>query len=748
MKKANNFFKKHPVLVILALYCILLNLLLVQKPEWGDAFFGWQKREALLLEAIDDSDEYIGKIVSLSPGRYGMTAVVKASLLSLTTVRLMVYLPKDTPLLVGDTVCLKGKASLPSIATNPGQFDQKSYARVHKIDMYLRPTEAECLERQSNRSVFYWLWCSRDAVNAKIRTIYKSPYSGVIAAMLTGDRSILEEEEEELFSQAGISHIIAISGLHLSVLISVLERKNKKGMTSRRKRRIIEGVIWLYALWTGGSVATLRSALMVSIRYEAPFVSRKPDPINTMASAVLLQLLFQPILWKSAAFWLSYGTLIGLKIGTVFFLRIRRSMKQLILPMPVYKKLSPYFGILLVTYPLMRWFFDHASVFSFLINLWVIPCMQLLIPFAILSVGLSFIGPAWGAGFASLCQLLLKSFEWGSRIIVNMEEKLIPSALVWGKPEIYQIVLYYGILLALFFLLSKKDTETTITTQRIILTGVFILMSLYLILPSHRWRVTFLDVGQGDAAVIEWEGKVILIDAGPSYKKVILPYLEMRGITSIDLAILSHPDKDHTEGLSLLAKDGKIPVKTLLLADQQAQETPERQALEQLLQEAGTDIQKVKAGEQRSFWSFGKELTVDVVFPDKEYDSTNASSLTVLVRFFGNTFLFTGDIEAAGEQTITELYPEELFQDCIVKAAHHGSDTSSSEPFLVLTKPSLYVISCGRNNSYGHPSKHVLSRLEENHIPYRITARNGAVYLQGFGRKRHYYTFLKDGAFQ
>ncbi len=746
MKTISNFFKKHPLLLILGLYLTVLNLLLVQKPRWGDVLFGWDKKQRILEETSRKAQTYVGRIRSLSPSRYGMEAIVSSSEPDIGKINILVYLPSDTDLEVGDTVRVKGKASLPTQATNPGQWDQKSYARLHRIDLYLRPTEAECLYRQGRRSVFYWLWCSRDAVNAKIGMLYQSPYNGILQAMLTGDKSMMEEDEKDLFSQAGISHIVAISGLHLSILVSFLEKREKGGMTSRKQRRIKSGILFLYAFWTGGSAATMRSALMVGIRTEAVFVSRKPDPVNTVALSILLQLIFQPILWVSPAFWLSYGALIGLKLGTVFLMRIRKVMRRPILPMAVFKRICPSLGILIFTFPLVKSFFDHASILSFLLNLWVIPAMQLVLLLGIFSVALSFIYLPLGLGFAYLCQLLLKSFEWGSKIVIDLESSIFPSSLLYGRPEIYQTVLYYGILLLIFFLLEDPEIlkKGRWMLKKAVSLTVLIILLLYLILPSHRWRVTFLDVGQGDAAVIEWEGKVILIDAGPSYKKVILPYLKSRGICSIDLAILSHPDKDHMEGLLLLAEEGEIPVRTLYLADQKVQETEERSRLEQLLLNQGTKVKKVKAGKKETLTSGRRTLMIDVLFPEEELSSANASSLTVLIRFNEYSFLFPGDIEQEEEEMIVKkMKGNVLFDDPVLKAAHHGSDTSTKESFLDLTRPSFVVISCGRNNQYGHPSPYVLSRLEERKIPYRVTAQSGAVYVQGFGKKRHFYTFLR-----
>ena len=179
----------------------------------------------------------------------------------------------------------------------------------------------------------------------------------------------------------------------------------------------------------------------------------------------------------------------------------------------------------------------------------------------------------------------------------------------------------------------------------LLILALYVLLLNVLLVHKSEW---------GDAAVIEWEGKAILIDAGPSYKQVILPYLESREIRSIDLAILSHPDKDHMEGLVMLAEEGQIPISTLLLANQKIQETEERIRLEDLLLPQGTHVKKVKAGETETFTSGRRTLSVDVLFPEEELDSTNASSLTVLIRFYHYSFLFTGDIEQGKEEKIVQ----------------------------------------------------------------------------------------------
>ena len=737
---------KRPIVGLLLLYVIFLFIVLVSRPDWGEAIFGWERREQSLLALWDEDPGVKGTILSLEETSYGKTALLSGTLSADPHVRvkIRVYLPKDTDLMVGDKVFSSGKITLAQPATNPGQWDQQQYQRLRKIDFTLRPTETQTISEKGRRSVFLLLVSTRDGVKNQIRLLWEEPYSGVVAAMLTGDTSLMEEEEKALFSQAGIAHIIAISGLHLSILISLLERKRKGSMLSRRQRIITDVIIWLYTLWTGGSVATVRAALMASVRHSAALLNRLPDEITGVCFAMLVQLLINPLWLKTAGFWLSYGAFLGLWFGKRIGVRIRRLVQNPLVPYIVWKKVTASLGVVLLTMPVVKWFFYQTSVFSFILNLWVIPAMQLLIPFCLAAIGLSFLHPALGIGFAYLAKGLLISFEWGSQTMIEVEKGLFSAAVRTAKPEVYEIVFYYLILFLVFIAAKKIKTDGLQKPKTVfVLTGTLILV-LWLILPSHRWRVAYLDVGQGDCAVIEWEGKVILIDAGPAYQKVILPYLEVRGITQIDLAILSHPDQDHMDGLMKLAEEGTIPIRSLWIADQKIQNTQEMRRLLELLETQGTQITRLKAGDS-AIWTKGRqELRLDVVSPTKEYESGNLGSLAVMIRFLDHAFLFTGDMEQASEEDMIQSLSPGL-KEChpILKAAHHGSETSTTATLLETFQPLLAVISCGRNNSYGHPSKETILRLQTAGVPYQITAVSGCVMIQGDLKAVHYYTFLR-----
>ncbi len=243
--------------------------------------------------------------------------------------------------------------------------------------------------------------------------------------------------------------------------------------------------------------------------------------------------------------------------------------------------------------------------------------------------------------------------------------------------------------------------------------------------------VTFLDVGQGDAGVIRCENAVIVIDGGEREQaKTVTDYLLSQGIDTVDCYVATHPHSDHI-GAAAGIIGGELNVKSVMLTEFSEINTPTTDSWARFLAAADkeeADVLFVKAGEEYTFGS----LTLSVLSPAEETTDYNDMSVVLRVSYGKNTFLFTGDASAEIERQILAAGYE--VRADVLKIAHHGSSSSTCPEFLQAVAPRLAVISCGRNNDFGHPHRETLQLLKDQGVNYRRTDENGTVTVYGNGK--------------
>lgn len=410
-------------------------------------------------------------------------------------------------------------------------------------------------------------------------------------------------------------------------------------------------------------------------------------------------------------------------------------------------------SITLTTLPVQLWFYYQIPVYSVLLNILVLPFMKLLM----------------AAGFLALIPGL-GIFGWIDWMILQAYERLCGwfdgfPCHTWnpGKPELWQAVVYYLILAAVVYCIKRMRTE-----GRKGVVGCFAALLLNLAVigwqPPIENQMLFLDVGQGDGILVRTaSGENILFDCGSSSrshvgKYVLLPCLRYYGIRTLDAVILSHPDTDHVNGaMELLAmgQESGIEIKQLVLPEL----CPEGRAemLERLgeFSEREDWSSRIPIGYLSCGESFFYERAAFLcLHPERGWtgEDTNAYSLCVYGIFWdGNgrkemDFLMTGDVEAAGEEALLAALQEKGIQGVsVLKTAHHGSKNSTSEKLLEQLTPALSVISCGRNNRYGHPHQELLGRLEDVGSVTVLTNQRGAVKISIYQGKIRVDSFLGAG---
>ena len=657
---------------------------------------------------------------------------------------------------LGSVLVLTGRLSLFPEPDNPGEFDQRAYRREENI--LLRFSADECRVetaqsgypfREAARRVRKWLFRGLSAV-------FDEEDAGVMRALLLGDRSRLSDELEGLYESAGIRHVLTVSGLHVTLasgafglvfgwLLSFVPWQRLPGVIGRRGYSLFRGIfaglaVCFYTELAGCGLPLRRAACMVLLYLLAAAARQSYDLLSALAFALIAAVLPCPYVLFQASFQMSFACV--LVIGWIFPPLCRR----LYMETPLGRAFLLPALLSLLTLPLQLRHYYVFHPLGFLGNLLVVPLVMWILIFGAAAAVLAQVFLPAGvflAGPAHAALALVKGF-------CSLVRKLPVSTVVAGRPTLLRTVIY-AVLAGIFLLLlarrRKMREEAALTLILTAGTGAvrrilresrecvlllilfgWALSAVFLIRPKEKGlTVTSLYVGQGDCHVIRAEGRTYLIDGGsaggsPAASK-ILPYLKHEGIRRISFVMASHADDDHINGLAeVLTADG-IRTEELVLSgwDRGSEKTA---PLEQAAAEAGTAVRSVFEGDILSL----DGVTFRVLLPARaESPDENDDSLVVLLSRKGFRALFTGDIGAEKEQEITARYGALLKDLDLLKAAHHGSRFSSCESFLKTSSPAVAVISCGRNNRYGHPHEETLVRLAECGAKILRTDRGGAV---------------------
>lgn len=604
-------------------------------------------------------------------------------------------------------------------AGNPGQFDAESYYQSQGI-CYTFQTEAvlECTGKSFLREeICRW----KEAAGERLMQTYTKRDGGILKAVLLGDKSSLREEDQLLYQKNGISHLLAISGLHISMIgVSFYKLLRKCYLNFWEAGLPSAALLLLYGMMTGFGISTIRAVCMFLVFIFGDILGRTYDMASALALAAILILLKNPLQARQAGFLLSFGAVLGIcmvypVLQSVFQTKRRWSQSLLF-----------SLSISMVTFPLSVHFFYEYSLYSILLNFIVIPCMPFVMGFG--GAGLLFSGISLKLGtlLGMPAHWILSVYEGLGKWIVSLPF----SVLRMGAEKTWQLVIYYLLLLLTLLLLWYG--------RRRAFAG---LLPIALLIVSLRFRsgltVTMLDVGQGDCLFLRLPDQTTcLIDGGStSVKQVgtyrILPYLKYEGVDRLDYVIFSHLDQDHMNGILELVEmsgtlDG-VSIGQILFPDICNPEEAYKK-LWGLAEEKEIPVGTIGEGDRLE----GEDVTLQCLYPVKGRNTSdkNNSSTVLLLSYEKFSMLFSGDLGQDGER---ELLKKGRLQDVDVwKVSHHGSKYSGTESFLEKIAPNVSLISVGKN-TYGHPSRELLDRLERKGCLVRDTLSDGALMLQSDG---------------
>jgi competence protein ComEC len=661
---------------------------------------------------------------------------------------------------IGDILYVNGKVNMFRSAANEGAFDAKSYYFSQKIDFAVKDA-AVMLAESAADPVPEYLWRLR----RKIASIYTEATdaitAGVLSVMILGEKSTLDAEVKELYQSMGISHILAISGLHVSLIgLGIYRFLRRRGMRYGRAFVLSGVLLILYAIMTGNSVSTMRAVGMLFLLMLADVWGRAYDSVNALGAMILVLLWENPFLLEYAGFVLSAAAVLGVAtVGNAIQMgerddkiemtrvaitedgkmeeraagrlhgAVREDKRDAEKSSPkrknyAWKMLNAAYmgvGIWLFTLPLIAYYYYEIPLYSALLNLFVVPLLKYLILLGAAGAAVGIFGTKMTSIVLFPCRLILDWYD----IAASTCLKLPFAKVIVGKPSQERMILYYALLAGVAVIWSKKKEKHWVR-----LLGVAAVMCVLLFPVSREFELDVLDVGQGDGTYIcTEEGISLFIDGGSTSTSSvgtyqILPFLKSKGIRSISYWFVSHADEDHISGLVEVLESG-YTVENLVVANRTVQDDS-RASLLELAQSCGTSIICMKTGDVLSMGQ--TQITCLAPDADNTYEDRNDGGLVLLYRDADFSGMFAGDISSEIEEEIVENF-DALDVD-FYKADHHGSKYSSGELWLAALAPEITSISCSSTNTYGHPHSETLERLEKAGTDIYRTDELGAIKIK------------------
>ncbi|QEK12379.1 DNA internalization-related competence protein ComEC/Rec2 [Crassaminicella thermophila] len=632
-------------------------------------------------------------------------------------------------MVMGKRVGIYGILLEPQKRRNPKMFDYQMYLKNKRIYGILYAADKLDIIGKGNISfVLRIANIIKNKISNVIYNIMPNKEGNILLGIIFGDKDRLDVKTYKVFRKAGIAHILAVSGLHIGIVYMFLNRL-LKGFLISIKTFIILVIFCFYVIITGYAPSVLRATLMVTVFIFAPLVNRRYDSISAIFTIGFIILVINPIYLMNIGFQLSFIAALSI---IIFYKEILKRL--VIVPNPFREILAVSVAAQIGIIPIVGYHFNYISLGAFIVNVPVVMIMSLLVPLGICIILIGLIS----LRFASILGFVVLFFIKVIMVLSYFIEKIPFSSIEVISPSFFFIIIYY---LFFIFLTIEEDKIFSINKKNaiFIIIGLYVVINIVSYIIPNKMEIVFIDVGQGDCILIRTpRNKNILIDGGGSSKKmidvgedVLVPCLLKNGIKRFDMIILSHIHKDHIQGL--LSVLDHLKVDTLVMGTDFYQSEDLKLLKEKCIHQ-GTKIYK---GIKDDKIIVEDDLVLRILNPSRELimdggDDINNNSLVILMTYKDKNILFTGDIEAEAEKKIVKSYPN-LSID-VLKVAHHGSNSSSTEEFIKLISPKIAIIQVGKNY-FGHPHKEVLNRFKKNHIIVFRNDKNGAVSLYFCGEK-------------
>lgn len=671
---------------------------------------------------------------------------------------LLIYVKSKEEQMQGKEIVQSGRKisgimvlSMPEPPSNPGEFNYQEYLYWKKIHRQgiIKDFSSLSYKTEIPWNLFFLLDKIQVNLSQTIDQLYDAETGGLLKGFLLGNTRELDPEISMLFSHLGLSHILAISGQHITwLMVGLFMFFRSVGVYKERGYILVMLILPLYVFMTGASPSALRALIMGELLLISLYFRLFRDGLNILAFAFLSMVLCNPYYIHDIGFQLSFAVTAGLLLlvpQITGMLPIKHEGMKLLVAVTLVATL--------VSFPFAIYHFHFFSLASPITNFFIVPLFEFVIaPVSFFSLLLGSLQPEAGWILAQVIEITVNTVILSLNWLDNMGffRIIFPT-----PPRIWLFGYIFGLLLFFLLIYSKVSSRRD---RWAILSGIVILLTLPLIIQqqadTQTVRITFLDVGQGDSIVVETSGTVTVIDCGgpnifghkeewqkrhnsfnPS-RNVLIPYLYYRGINKIDALILTHWDNDHVGGAPYLLQH--FPVGRVIV-NGEIKNSDLYQDIQQIICEKNISQEIAYAGES---WVNGQGVHWRVVSPVKgsKAGNDNDSSLVLLLEAFTHRILFTGDLEENGETQILQGDP--FWPIDILKVAHHGSKSSTGENWIQTLRPHLSIISVGKNNRYGHPNLEVIQRIRTSGGGIERTDQSGAITILIDEKKILYQRFF------
>ena len=643
----------------------------------------------MICKVISDKEEkeYVDKYI---------VKIINCEFKELKDLKIIIYINKDLELEYGDIIRINGNLENPEKARNKNGFDYSRYLRQEKIYGICKVENLEKINKKTD--IFFYIFKLKSISGCVIEKNFNEEEAGFLKGLLLGDMDFISTESKKEFQKSNLAHVLAISGMHFTYIIIVIDFIFEKLVIPKKIKYYLEILfIIFFIIFTGASVSCIRSGIMMILVIISKIIYRHRDFYSNLFFSFIFILLLNPYNLESVGMWLSF---LGTLSLVVFNRKIDNDNKIINY---ILNNLYMSFVVQLFIFPITIYFFNTISLTFFISNL-------------LISI---FSGPVLIIGYLCLffCdfKILIILEKFIVKIISNVARNVADiefSSILVSSISIYVVVLYYICIFVFVnrkFLkesqsikyLLKKCKKIVFNNKLILIIIVLLLLVILLVFYLFSFfrkeiQINFIDVGQGECTLIILpNNKKILIDGGDKLdnfdygERVVVPYLLDKNITKIDYMIVSHFDSDHVGGLLYVAQN--LEIDNILIGVQ----FEENQNLYELLKIINNKKINLKILEKGDKFNFDHNIFIEVLFPIKnkkiKENAINNNSLVFKLYLNNISILFTGDIEKEAEEEIVKLYGKKLESD-ILKVAHHGSNTSSIEKFIECVNPKIALI--------------------------------------------------------
>jgi|GEM_PF-4822722 len=638
----------------------------------------------------------------------------------------------DTPYKYGDIICIDEELTVHSEMMNSGDMDYAAWRHTKGVffEMSGYYSDTEYIAHSTN----WWnIFDVGHLANLYAGKTIDQYFDGDMAALMHGvllnDKSGISADTQNDIQASGLAHITTVSGMHVSILLMAMFWL-LFALKLRRRYVYAMSMVFLafYAVVLGCSPPILRAVIMAILFMIADMIGVDGDKPVAISFAAMVILLLNPMSLYDIGFQMSFLSILGI---TWFYEPIQRRLGKWIKIKWIRDGVACTAAVYICVMPVLILNFKYIPLYAILSNLLVSPILTAILLLGMLlllfSTCLGFICPALAWVLKTLLLYVLAT----AKAIAKLPFAKMPAV---GVKNVFAAI--YSI--AVYLLYLRTSGQWKRKGKRVaVLCGICVGMLCFLICVRFMERdimsVTFVNVGQGDAAVVTMpDSRVMLIDGGGSAaysdydvgREVLVPYLQDRGIDVVDVAVVSHYDKDHVQGIVAVVE--LLEVKMLVLPPRLESVNEYQNALEIAAAVKGIQVVYMEAG---TVMDFGCGVTATGLSPTREMldDPTfdeNDLSLVMRLSYGDMDFLFTGDIGHKTERILAEQ--TELGAE-VIKIAHHGSDTSSDKAFIEAVSPQAAVISVGKNNVFFHPSESTLEALHEHNAAVYRTDENGDI---------------------